>query len=316
MTRLSKSHIAITLFCFATSGTAFAASKGDEIRQIVGTCVNVQTSTNAMFGLGGRVSGGGIVLESLSVSPGADKAASRSVGMRRLEPLSVTFNSISDFRALGGVLAANYKATPALNVVDVVSFSSAGPIGAVRYVRPWLSEVTVPELPDVASVGVNFGAVFIPELIEFGANVPCVVSKGAVANYSRVVLDVPGLNATGLTRVGPFKISFPPLEVPTGLDLNIRTFRPGVPAFTPVTLYFRTAATPDWANWSNWFQQTAQGRDTRRTLAIRMLDRNNAPVVSIVLYDAVPQRILPQVAGDDQLGISGLEVRFSRAEIM
>ena len=89
-----------------------------------------------------------------------------------------------------------------------------------------------------------------------------------------------------------------------------------MPVFTPVTLYFRTAATPDWANWSNWFQQTAQGRDTRRTLAIRMLDRSNAPVASIVLYDAVPQRLLPQVAGDDQLGISGLEIRFSRAEIM
>lgn len=126
MTRLSKSHIAIALFCFVTSGTAFAASMAVEARPVIGACVNVQTPANAVFGLGGRVGGGGIVLDAVTVASGAGKGSATATRLR-LEPLSVTFNAVSEFRGLGTILTATYKsAITALNVVDVVSFTSHG----------------------------------------------------------------------------------------------------------------------------------------------------------------------------------------------
>lgn len=328
MNRFNARTIAFALACVAMPGAVGAASQA-AAPMGMRFCVNVVSATGTGFGLASlRASGGGTVLESVTgTAAGAEKSQSSAPSMRRLEPLALSaISGMADIQALGYLLTSTLngvaKNTFRQGFIDIATLDRENrPLNALRFVRPWLTSVTVPELVAGMPAPAMFGADFIPELIEYSPAVPnCLSAMGAgsakaaanaIADSGRWMFEGDGLNSSAVLRIGAFKVGITPVEVPTAA--SVRLYAPGQAYVSPITLTLDPTLAQ---TWFNWFQQGVQGKvnTIRKNFTIRLLDMTGTPRAAIILIDTVPVRLAPQF-GDKPIETMILELRPGRVEM-
>ncbi len=321
MNRFSTAKTAIALACVVLSGAAGAQTKGDPnfVPLVAGYCVSFQAGGRMVALSSARaMRGGGTVID---VIPGAltgtDGLLSRQGGLNRLEPVSFSIGGFADIKAIGTILKYSVgNSDPRQQFIDISGFASdMRTFSSQRFVRPWLSGISVPELNFNEPGPANFLVEFVAELREAGAT-PCFgkSERDQIADKSRFVVEAPGLPNNAALRVGTFKLDFPKIPVrPAGPDSRMQqTYVAGNPTYSPVTLTLLSVRAGGWAR---WFQETLTGKGTKNNVTIRLLDVKGQPGVSIVLYDAWPSQFTPQYVDDPGAERTSVVLQYSRAEI-
>lgn len=317
MHRYPVAKTAIALACVALSSGAIGASSF-EAPVVISTrqCVNIQASSNFSFGVPSArgVSGGGTVIEAVQEAQGTDPfTSSQSRGRVRLEPVSLSFSGSAELRNMGLIVNNLFIGKdPRLAFVDIASLDREFKVlWSQRFVQPFLTGFSSPELSRDLPGPANFGVEFVAE--QKGAGTGCGTQKGndLIIDKSRFVVEAGGLDSNAVRGVGAIKITVPVIATSSGLDVRSQPLAPGRPNPLPVDLFLN----PMYAGtWANWFQQATQGKPTRKDVTIRLLDIKGQPVASIVLYDAWPSRLAP-LYGDGVPERVGMTLQYSRAEI-
>ena len=316
MHRYPAAKTAIALACVALSSGAIGASIA-EPSVASQQCVNIQANFGTPFGVPSArgVSGGGTVFEVVPAAVrGTDAFASPSTSRIRLEPVTLTFSGFAELRGVGSIVTNLFTGKDfRLPFIDIASLNRVGNVlWSHRFVGPFVSGFSVPELSLETPGPANFGVEFVADQKAQGAG--CSTQKGndQVIDKSRFVVEAGGVDSRAVLGVGAFKINVPVTSISTGADGRGTSLAPGRPTLSPVDLVLN----PMYAGpWVTWFQENAQGKAIRKNVTIRLLDKGGQPGASIMLVDAWPSRFAPLYGNDGRPERVGMTLQYDRVEI-